>query len=63
MTLTEVKNVQSLSLTQQWRDFITYSQKTSRDFELFVRPNTQLSGPLQKVISQGDIILREIPGQ
>lgn len=61
-TLTEVKNVQSLSLTQQLRDFITYCQQTGRDFELFVRPTTRLSGPLQEAIARDAIILAKIPG-
>ncbi|MBI1923553.1 hypothetical protein HYR99_04815 [Candidatus Poribacteria bacterium] len=61
-TLTEVKNVSSLSLTQQLRDFITFSKANHLRFELYVRFNTELSGPLQGAILRRDIILKEIPG-
>jgi len=30
-------------------------------FELYVRANTRLSGPLQEAVARGDIMLREIP--
>lgn len=61
-TLTEVKNVGSLSYTQQLRDFTTYSQTNRLDFQLYVRPSTQLSGPLQQAITKGQINLNFIPG-
>jgi RHS repeat-associated protein len=61
-TLTEVKNVARQSFTQQLRDFSAYAQETGRTFELYVRPSTQLSGPLQEAVSNGKIILRFIPG-
>ena len=61
-TLTEVKNVGSLSYTQQLRDFSTYSQANGLNFELYVRPTTQLSGPLQQAITNGQITLKLIPG-
>jgi len=61
-TLTEVKNVGSLSYTQQLRDFTTYSQANGLDFQLYVRPSTQLSGPLQQAITNGQINLNFIPG-
>jgi len=60
--LIEVKNVQALSFTQQLRNFSSYASATGRTFELYVRANTRLSGPLQEAIVRGDIILREIPG-
>jgi RHS repeat-associated protein len=61
-TLTEVKNVGSLSYTQQLQDFTTYSQANGLDFQLYVRPSTQLSGPLQQAITNGQINLNFIPG-
>ncbi|MDR3468688.1 MAG: RHS repeat-associated core domain-containing protein [Xanthobacteraceae bacterium] len=61
-TLTEVKNVGSLSYTQQLRDFTTYSQMNGLNFDLYVRPSTQLSGPLQQAIAGGQITLKLIPG-
>lgn len=61
-TLTEVKNVKSLSFTRQLRDFHTYSQQNGLDFILYTRPNTTLSGPLRQAINNGSIIHRYIPG-
>jgi len=61
-TLTEVKNVGPLSFTQQFRDFVTYSLENSLEFQLYVRPSTQLSGPLQQAIANGQITLKTIPG-
>ena len=61
--VTEVKNVQSLSLTTQIRENIDYAAQTSRRLDLYVRPDTQLSGPLLEAISgsNGAIQLRFIP--
>ena len=59
--LSEVKNVQSLSYTQQLRDFASFAQQTGRQFHLYVRPNTQLSGPLTEAVQAGQIHLRFIP--
>ncbi len=44
--LSEVKNVSSLSYTQQLRDFATYASQRGLRFDLWVRPTTQTSGPL-----------------
>ncbi len=67
--VTEVKNVKSLSLTQQISDNIDYAAQTGRRFDLYVRPSshpsgqTYLSGPLLDAIAQsnGAIQLRFIP--
>jgi RHS repeat-associated protein len=59
--LTEVKNVQSLSNTQQLRDFASYASQNGLRFDLFVRPTTQLSGPLGQAVTNGTINLRTIP--
>jgi hypothetical protein len=61
-TLTEVKNVNKLSYTRQLRDFTTHSQANGLSFELYVRPSTQLSGPLQEAIANGQITPKFIPG-
>ncbi|WP_143053817.1 putative toxin [Parapedobacter koreensis] len=61
-TLTEVKNVKTLSFTSPLRDFLAYSQQNGLDFVLYTRPNTVLSGPLQQAINNGLIIHRFIPG-
>jgi RHS repeat-associated protein len=60
--LIEVKNVKSLSFTNQLKDFALYAQKTGRVMELYVRPSTKLSGPLKKAIKDGLITLKHIPG-
>jgi len=59
--LTEVKNVQSLSYTQQLRDFASYARENGLRFDLWVRPSTQLSGPLAEEVANGVINLRFIP--
>ena len=61
-TLTEVKNVKHLSLTRQLRDFHMYSKKNGLQFELYTRLSTTYSGPLQNLINQGSIIVKDIPG-
>ncbi len=61
-TLTEVKNVGRLSLTNQLSDFVSYSQSTNRAFMLYTRPTTQISKPLQNLIDAGTIIHKPIPG-
>lgn len=60
-TVSEVKNVASLSYTQQLRDFAQYAQRTGRSFDLYVRPTTRLSGPLQDAVASGSVNLRFIP--
>jgi hypothetical protein len=60
--LSEVKNVGSLSYTQQLRDFAAFARQSGRQFDLYVRPNTQLSRPLQDAVRAGEINLRYIPG-
>jgi hypothetical protein len=59
--LSEVKNVGSLSYTQQLRDFADFAAQNGRQFDLYVRPTTQLSGPLMDAIRAGHINLRYIP--
>ncbi len=59
--LSEIKNVESLSFSRQLRDFADYAQQTGRRFDLYVRPNTKLSGPLQEAVQQRTIQLRFIP--
>jgi hypothetical protein len=61
-TVSEVKNVGSLSYSQQLRDLAQYAQQTGRSFDLYVRPTTRLSGPLQRASGRGGPInLRFIP--
>jgi Restriction endonuclease fold toxin 7 len=57
-TLTEVKNVDKLSYTQQIRDYAAYASQNGLKVELHVRPSTTLSGPLQQAINNGQITLK-----
>ena len=59
--LSEVKNVGSLSYTQQLRDFAAYASANGLRFDLWVRPTTQLSGPLAQEVANRAIKLRYIP--
>ena len=59
--LSEVKNVQFLSFTRQLRDFADFAEQNGRRFDLFLRPNTRVSGPLQDAIDRGIINRLDIP--
>ncbi len=61
-SITEVKNVNRLSLTNQINDFLLYSQQNNLQFNLYTRTNTIISKPLQALIDNGSIILKRIPG-
>lgn len=52
-TLGEVKNVGSLSYTQQLQDFQAYAAQQGLTFNLYVRGSTTLSGPLQTAVDDG----------
>ena len=61
-TLTEVKNVATLSFTNQLDDFMQYAQSQGMTFNLVVRSNTTLSGPLQALVDSGQItLMRSLP--
>ncbi len=60
--LKEVKNVKSQGLTCQIKDFLLYSQQTGRSFELYTRPTTKITKPLQNEINNGNITKKTIPG-
>ena len=59
--VSEVKNVASQSFTQQLKDSLAYAQSTGRRFDLYVRPSTTLSGPLEDAVRSGLISIRYIP--
>jgi RHS repeat-associated protein len=61
--LTEVKNVKSMSLTQQLRDLFAYAQQNGLRFDLYTRSNTKLTNPLKDAIKNGSITLGTIPGR
>jgi hypothetical protein len=58
--ISEVKNVAQLSLTNQIKDYSAFAQQEVYTFELWVRETTKLSQPLQKLIDNGQIILRHL---
>ena len=59
--LSEVKNVGSLSWTQQLRDFATYASQNGLRFDLYVRPGAWLSGPLLDAEARGLVNILDIP--
>ena len=59
-TLSEVKNVRRLSYTSQLRDFSAFAKEANLSFDLYVRPDTRMTIPLQEAIGRGDINLRTI---
>ena len=60
--LVEVKNVKNLSFTKQLRNYSNFAQTSNRNFELYVRSSTKLSGPLHAARESGSIIIKYIPG-
>ncbi|MDE9543241.1 hypothetical protein KKI98_10030 [Xenorhabdus bovienii] len=59
--LNEVKNVKRQGLTRQLKDYSGYAQKEGLDFNLFIRPDTKVSKPLQEQIDKGLIKRKDIP--
>jgi hypothetical protein len=57
----EVKNVARLSFTQQLRDYSQYAQESKLKFNLYTRPDTVLTGPLQQEVDEGFINQLYIP--
>ena len=45
--ISEVKNVRSLGFTLQLRDYADFARDNGLTFDLYVRPGTELSGPLE----------------
>ncbi|CAM3529392.1 putative Rhs family protein [Xenorhabdus nematophila ATCC 19061] len=60
-TLNEVKNVKRQGLTRQLKDYSAYAQEKNLDFNLFIRPDTKVSKPLQEQIDKGLIKRKDIP--
>jgi hypothetical protein len=60
-TLTEVKNVKSLSFTRQLRDYASFSEANGLRMTLYTRQSTVLSGPLKSAIKSGQINHLYIP--
>ena len=60
-TLSEVKNVASLSFSNQLRTYSDFAQQTGLGFDLYVRPTTTFSRPLQNAVDSGLINRLDIP--
>ncbi len=60
--LNEVKNVKSLSFTRQLRDYAAYAKAKGLTFNLYIRPSTQMSGPLKAAIASKELFVYGIPG-
>ncbi len=58
--LSEVKNVNRQSATQQIRDYVAFSEANGLRVDLYTRMDTRLSGPLQRMIDDGRINLLPI---
>ncbi len=56
-----MKNVGSLSFTQQLRDYYTWCQQEGFKMILYTRRDTLLSKSLQELIRQGKIERRFLP--
>jgi hypothetical protein len=54
-TLSEVKNAAEQSFTRQLRDYLQYAKQEGLRFDLYTRPDTKISKPLQEVIDKGQI--------
>lgn len=59
--ISEVKNVSSLALTSQLRDYAMFARETGLDFDLYTRPTTKLSGPLKQLYREGGVNILWIP--
>lgn len=56
-TVSEVKNVKTLSYTQQLRDYVEYARQTGRTFDLYVRRDTIPSKPLLRAVDRRELRL------
>jgi len=57
----EIKTVQYLPRTSQMKIAIQNAIDTNTPFTLYVRPYTQLSGPMQELVDQEIISLIRVP--
>ncbi len=57
VSISEVKNVARLGLTQQIKDYIAYAKQEALEFHLYVRPETTLTPNLLKAIDETGIDL------
>jgi hypothetical protein len=59
--LSEVKNVAKLSYTSQLRDYAQFAKDKGLQFDLYVRPGAELSGPLLEARDAGILNIKKIP--
>ncbi|MGH3391007.1 MAG: putative toxin, partial [Actinomadura sp.] len=61
-TIGEVKNVKYQHLSTQLKDDLAYARQNGLQFNLYVRSDTRLSGPLQELVDAGRInLVRNLP--
>lgn len=56
----EVKNTNTIGATQQIKDVATYTKENGYTMELIVDSRTVISGPLQTMIDNGEIVLKRM---
>ncbi|ORI13121.1 hypothetical protein BJD99_00195 [Rhodococcus sp. 1163] len=56
----EVKNTNTIGATQQIKDVATYAKANGYTMELIVDSRTVISGPLQTMIDNGEIVLKRM---
>ncbi len=59
--LKEVKNVKYQSLTKQLKGYLEIAEQRGLDFELWMRPDADVSKPLQRLIDAGRIRRCDLP--
>jgi hypothetical protein len=62
LLIKEVKNVARQSYAAQLRDYVGLAEQNGYTVELWVRPSTKLSGPLERARRRGEIRVKYIPG-
>lgn len=62
LLIKEVKNVAKQSYTAQLRDYVGLAKQNGYTVELWVRPSTKLSGPLERARLRGENRVKYIPG-
>ncbi|MBY4110008.1 hypothetical protein HQO82_13670 [Rhodococcus fascians] len=58
--LREVKNINTIGASQQLKDMAQYASERGYTKELIVDNRTVVSGPLQQMIDNGEIILKRM---
>ena len=58
--MSEVKNVEKQSYTQQIKDYQKYAEEKGLDFDLYTRKDTEITKPLREVSDNGQINIIQI---